>query len=324
MKKIKTVDAVGTTLVQDITRIIVGKTKEVAFSRGHVVCPEDIDVLLALGKDHLFTAEESDKDKMHEEDVAVGLWQLCESENIARGPLREGKIEAVSKIDGLLDFNEEKLQQINSIGEITIVTLPRYKVVRKGDKVAGMRCIPLLLPKEEMEAAERIAAREALLQILPFYIKKAGLIITGSEVYEGRIEEAFTPLVKERLDVYGVEIKARCIVPDNKEVIAKAIETMYENGVDIIFCTGGMSVDPDDLTPGAIRQCATEFITHGLPVLPGSMFCIAYKGGVPLIGLPGGVLFSHFGAFDLLLPRFLARKKMSKEDCIALWQGGLL
>lgn len=325
MKKIKTENAVGFQLVQDITRIEVGKSKGRAFKRGHIIETSDIEKLLALGKEHVYVLEDEDACLVHEEEAAEALWRLCESPNIECGEVQEGKIEAFSKIEGLLKVDVKRLTQINSIGELAIVTKLTNQRVKKGDKLAGMRCIPLFVDKAQLEEANLIGAQQPLLEVKPFIAKKVALIITGTEVFEGRIKEAFTPLVVDRIEAYHMELIYRTIVPDEKEKIEAAIHEAHRLGAEIIFCTGGMSVDPDDLTPGAIKACATDFVAYGLPILPGSMFCISYlEDKVPLIGLPGGVLFSKPSAFDIFLPRFAAKDYISREECQALGHGGLL
>ncbi len=325
MKKIKTIDAVGCTLCHDIARIVVGSVKDTPFRRGHVVQPNDVPVLQSLGKEHLFVMEEEDMGKIHEEDVAVALFDLCKNTYIKRSEVREGKIEAIADTDGLFMVDVKRLNAINSIGQLTIVTRPSYTTVRKGEKVAGMRCIPLMLEPWELEKAKEIGNHKPLFDLKPFVLSKVGIVTTGTEVYTGKIKDAFTPIIEKRIAPFGMHVVAHETVPDDINSIKEAILHCKKEGAHIIFCTGGMSVDPDDLTPGAIRECAEEWITYGLPVLPGSMFCISYmKDGTPLIGVPGGVLFSEPTAFDLLLPRFAAAEKMTKEDCVALGHGGFL
>lgn len=325
MKKIRTVDAVGTVLCHDIAHIEIGKVKDTPFRRGQTIQAEDIPNLLALGKAHLFVMEEEDIGKIHEEDVAQDLFSLCQNDHITGSGVREGKIEAIAEIDGLFKVDVTRLHAINSIGEITIVTKKTNTPVKAGQKLAGMRCIPLLLDPKQMVEAQAIGGSEPLFQLLPFTIKKAGVVTTGSEVYNGTIKDAFTPIIKERLAPYGVQVMAHETVTDDTEQIKEAIAKCVDQGAEIIFCTGGMSVDPDDLTPGAIKAMAEEVVTYGLPVLPGSMFCISYMaGGLPLIGVPGGVLFSAPTAFDVLLPRFLSHDHVTKEECIAMGHGGFL
>ncbi len=325
MKKINTVDAVGHVLCHDIARIVIDEVKDTPFRRGHTVTEEDMPLLLSLGKEHLFVMEPDDMNKVHEEEVAQALFEICDGPHIYGTPVREGKIEAFADEAGLLCIDVPRLHAINSVGDITIVTKLNHTAITKDGKIAGVRCIPLLLPKEELVEAQRIAGDTPLMEIKPFVIKKVGVVTTGSEVFKGRIKDAFTPIVKERIEAFGMSIVAHEIVPDDTEQIVAAIQKVIAEGAELVFCTGGMSVDPDDLTPGAISQCADEVVTYGLPVLPGSMVCIAYqKSGLPIVGLPGGVLFSKPTAFDAILPRLAARDKISKADCIAMGHGGLM
>lgn len=325
MKKIRTEDAVGCVLVHDIARIIINDVKDTPFRRGHTVREEDVEQLKSLGKAHLYVMEEEDFGKVHEEDVAQALFALCKNDHFHGTEVREGKIEAVSDVDGLFKVDVERLHAINGIGELNIVTLYNNTPVQKGTKMAGMRCIPLLLDGAQLEEANKIGAGKPLFEVKPFQLKKAAVVTTGSEVYSGKIKDAFTDIIRERIAPYGTEIMAHEIVTDDKDMIVNAIQKCKDAGAEIIFCTGGMSVDPDDLTPGAISECAEKVVTYGLPVLPGSMFCVAYMtDGTPLIGVPGGVLFSKPTAFDVLIPRLIACDPITKEECVALGHGGFL
>ena len=324
MQKVRVEDAVGQILIHDIARIVIGEVKDTPFRRGHKITEEDIPALLALGKEHIFIAEPGDEDKVHEEDVARALYSYCANESIYPSDVREGKIEAFAAWDGMLDIDVDRLNAINGIGDLTIVTKFTHTAVKKGGKLAGMRCIPLLMDKWQLDEAAKIWNGEPIFKVKPFVLKKVGIVTTGSEVATGRIADAFTPIIEERIAPFGMEKVAHEIVTDDTELIAESIRKVKAAGADLIFCTGGMSVDPDDLTPGAIARCADKVITHGLPVLPGSMVCIAYMAdGTPIVGLPGGVLFSKPTAFDVLLPRLAANDPITKAQCVALGHGGL-
>lgn len=250
---------------------------------------------------------------------------MAGGENMHEGPMAQGKIEAIADVDGLFKVDVERLHTINGIGELTIVTRFNNTPVKAGEKLAGMRCIPLLLEEQQVEDAKKIANGEPLLHVKPFVRKTMGIVTTGSEVFEGRIKDAFTPIIEERCAEFGVTKVAHEIVTDNMDDIVAAIDKVKAAGADIIFCTGGMSVDPDDLTPGAIKRYADRVVTYGLPVLPGSMVCIAYcADGTPILGVPGGVLFSKPTAFDEILPRLVADDEITKEDCIRMGHGGFL
>jgi molybdopterin biosynthesis enzyme len=202
----------------------------------------------------------------------------------------EGKIELFSETDGLFKVDTQRLCRINALGEIIIATRHGSTPVRKGDKLAGMRVIPLVIAQEKMDKAVEAAGSEPLLRVLPFTHKTAGLVITGNEVYHKRIPDAFGPVIESKLSEYGADIQSTTYMDDNAERIADAIRQHIGNGADLILCTGGMSVDPDDTTPAAIRNTGAALVTYGAPVLPGAMFLLAYyeDGGrtVPILGLP--------------------------------------
>lgn len=323
MKQIRTEDAVGHVLCHDITQIIKDVTKGVAFKKGHVVKAEDIPVLLSIGKEHLYIWEK-DENMLHENEAAEILYGICHNEHIKPSEVKEGKIEAIATCDGLFKVDTERLIEINSIDQVMIATRHTNLAVKAGEKLAGTRVIPLLIEKEVMEEVKRAAGHKPLLQILPFQHKKVGVVTTGSEVYKGRIQDAFGPVIRKKLELFGAEVLGQHIVDDKIEMITEAIEDFLAQGADMIICTGGMSVDPDDVTPSAIKAVGAEIISYGAPVLPGAMFLLGYYGkDIPVMGLPGCVMYAGATVFDLILPRIMAGEKLSKRDLVKLGHGGL-
>lgn len=323
MKQIRTEDAVGHVLCHDITQIIKDVTKGVAFKKGHVVKAEDIPVLLSIGKEHLYIWEKDEK-MLHENEAAEILYGICHNEHIKPSEVREGKIEAIATCDGLFKVDTERLIEINSIDQVMIATRHTNLAVKVGEKLAGTRVIPLLIEKEVMEEVKRVAGHKPLLQILPFQHKKVGIVTTGSEVYKGRIQDAFGPVIRKKLEPFGAEVLGQRIVDDKIERITEAIEDFLAQGADMIICTGGMSVDPDDVTPSAIKAVGAEIVSYGAPVLPGAMFLLGYYGkDIPVMGLPGCVMYAGATVFDLVLPRIMAGEKLSKRDLVKLGHGGL-
>lgn len=323
MKQIRTEDAVGHVLCHDITQIIKDVTKGVAFKKGHVVKAEDIPVLLSIGKEHLYIWEK-DENMLHENEAAEILYGICHNEHIKPSEVKEGKIEAIATCDGLFKVDTERLIEINSIDQVMIATRHTNLAVKAGEKLAGTRVIPLLIEKEVMEEVKRATGHKPLLQILPFQHKKVGIVTTGSEVYKGRIQDAFGPVIRKKLEPFGAEVLGQRIVDDKIEMITEAIEDFLAQGADMIICTGGMSVDPDDVTPSAIKAVGAEIISYGAPVLPGAMFLLGYYGeDIPVMGLPGCVMYAGATVFDLVLPRIMAGEKLSKKDLVKLGHGGL-
>lgn len=321
MKLIKTTDAVGHVLCHDLTQIIKGVTKDARFRKGHIVTQEDIDVLLSMGKENLYVLEK-DENMLHENEAAEVLCKLCINEYMKTSEMKEGKIELISEINGLLKIDTKKLMQINSLGEMMIATRHNNTVVKPNDKLAGMRVIPLLIEKEKMEKASQVT-NHPILEIKPFVIKKAAIITTGSEVYKGRIQDTFTPVIRKKLAEYDIEVIYHEIVDDNDEMTTSAIVKAIELGAEFVICTGGMSVDPDDKTPLAIKNTKANIISYGAPVLPGAMFLLAYLNNVPIVGLPGCVMYARRTIFDIVLPRIIARDEITAFDLASLGEGGL-
>lgn len=323
MKLIRTQDAVGHVLCHDMTQIIPGEYKDARFRKGHIVTRDDIPVLLAMGKENLYVWEKS-AGMLHENEAAERLAALCRNDHMAATPVKEGKIELKAEIAGLFRVDSRRLRAVNAIDELMIATRHGNTPVLPGDKLCGTRCIPLVIQESKLIAAEETVGDRSILELLPYRLKKAGVITTGSEVFHGRIADAFTPAVVKKLNVYGIEMTEHVTVDDGLENIRRAIEEMRQKDVELILCTGGMSVDPDDNTPGAIKASGARIVTYGAPVLPGAMFLLGYfPDGMPIMGLPGCVMYAGATIFDLALPRIAAGVEMTRDDFIDMGEGGL-
>lgn len=328
MKQIKTIDAVGYVLCHDITQIIPGEKKGPVFKKGHIVKKEDIPILLSVGKENLYVWEKKEG-ILHEDEAAEILKEICIGKSayfLCSGP-SEGKISISAGIDGLLKIKLEKLQAVNSLGQMMIATVHSNFFLRKGDKIAATRIIPLVIEEEKMMAAKKAAGNQPLLEMIPLHAKKTAILTTGSEVYKGLIKDAFGPALKSKLSEYGCLDTEQIFLPDDKKLITKAILDSAQKGAELILVTGGMSVDPDDQSPGAIKDTGAEIVTYGAPVLPGAMILVSYLDfegkRIPLLGLPGCVMYAKRTVFDLLLPRILADEKITSDDISILGEGGL-
>ena len=334
MKLIKTVDAEGTVLCHDITQIIKGVTKDAVFRKGHIVTKEDIPVLLSVGKDQLCVWEKQEG-ILHENEAAEILCRMCRGDYMSRSEAKEGKIELKAECPGLLKVNSRGLKAVNSFGQMMIATRHGGFAVKKGDKLAGTRIIPLVIEEEKMLAAEKACMAQTggkpVLELCPFTHKKVGIVTTGNEVFYGRIKDTFTPVIEGKFAEYDTEIIDHEIWNDDDKKVTASILKMIGEGADIVCCTGGMSVDPDDKTPLAIKNTGARIVSYGAPVLPGAMFLLAYyevKEGpnprtVAVMGLPGCVMYAKRTIFDLVLPHVMADDEITAEDLAALGEGGL-
>ena len=322
MKQVNVQDAVGTVLAHDLTQIIPGEYKGPKFRKGHEITEDDIPVLLSMGKKHLFVLEKDDTD-VHENEAAYRIASKAAGENISLSEPSEGKIELRAEVDGLLRIDRERLYKLVAQVEIMFATIHDNVVVRKGQKLAGTRIIPLFVAEAVMQKAEEILADGPLVSIAPLKNMKVGIVTTGSEVYSGLIEDAFGPVLVKKFGALGSTVVKQLFADDDEDMIADCIRQLVDEGMDIIGITGGMSVDPDDRTPSGIRKAGGEVISYGAPVLPGAMFMLSYIGDVPVVGLPGCVMYSRTSIFDLIVPRLLAGERVSKADINRLAVGGL-
>lgn len=325
MREIPAREAVGSVLCHDITRIIPGERQEVAFRKGHKIREEDVPALLKLGKEHVYVWEPV-AGMVHEDDAALRIAKAAAGEGLCWDEPSEGKVEVRALRPGVLRVDVEALRRVNSIDQVTLVTRRAHTpVLHAGDQVAATRVIPLVIAEEKVAEVERLCERTGpILSLSPFRIKRVGVVITGSEVYYGRIQDGFAPVLREKFAALGAEVIAVEYAPDDRAMIVDKIHALAQAGAELIAATGGMSVDPDDRTPGAIKAAGVEIVSYGAPVLPGNMYLVGYLGEVPVMGLPGCVMFKEMTAFDILAPRLLAGERLTRADIVELGHGGLL
>ena len=334
MRLVRTEDAVGHVLCHDMTQILTGDSPDVPrfkgprFRKGHVVTAEDVPVLLSMGKMNLYVWELEDG-MVHEDDAARRMAALVAGPGTeATGAPSEGKINVRAAVDGVLLVDSERLRAVNSVEQVMVATRRGGFAVRAGDLVAGTRVIPLVIAEEQLARAEAAAGEEPLLSVAPFSLRTAAVVATGSEVASGLIEDRFTPVMVDKLAAYGIEVVSRSTPGDERDAVVAAIDEARAAGVDLVLCTGGMSVDPDDNTPGAIRAAGARVVAYGAPVLPGAMLLVGYfdePGGrsVPVLGVPGCAMYNKATVLDLILPRLAAGVEIRRSDLVALGEGGL-
>ncbi|MFZ7125512.1 MAG: molybdopterin-binding protein [Desulfobacterales bacterium] len=318
-------EAVGYPLAHDITEIVPGQFKGPAFQRGHILTCRDLDHLRRLGKNHLYVLK-PETDEMHEDEAAKAIaTALCGPGVCWSGEPREGKLALTAEIDGLFKVDVDALYRFNLQGDVMCATVHSNSLVRKGDQVAATRAIPLVIARKRVKEAVDAActASEAVLRVMPMMRASAGVMITGSEVYHGRIEDKFEPIIRRKVEALGGSVMEAVFLPDDDEMIAEAALRLLDKGANVLITTGGMSVDPDDRTRFALKKAGAQDLVYGSSVLPGAMFMTGHLRGVPFLGIPACGIYAETTIFDLVYPRVLAGEKISREDIAAMGHGGL-
>ena len=323
-EKIKSVpveEAVGKILLHDITQIVPDIFKGPAFRKGHVIQTEDVEQLLNLGKQHIFVATLNGE--LHENEAAERIANAALGNGISLSSPKEGKVGFTALAQGLLKINVKGLTELNSIQDVIFASLHTDQPVAKDQELAGTRVIPLSIDENRIIEAEKVCEQYyPMIDIKPFAKLSVGMVVTGSEVYSGRIRDGFGPVVQKKFEELGSKILRKEIVSDELEMTVSAIQDLIRDGAEMIAVTGGMSVDPDDLTPAAIRAAGGKVVSYGAPVLPGAMFMLAYIDDIPVIGLPGCVMYHRASIFDLIVPKLLAGETVSKTDIVEMGHGG--
>lgn len=324
LKKIKVEDAVGTRLAHDITEIRPGEFKGPAFRQGHEVCNEDICHLQKLGKNHLYLIDLAD-DEIHENQAAAILAQGLAGEGVRwEDNPKEGKIGLHAAMDGLLSVDAAALAAFNMVDEVMCATLHSHTLVKKGQLVAATRAIPLVMKRAPVERGAAIAAQNGgVVSVMALKKAWAGVVVTGSEVYHGLIEDKFAPILSSKIKDLGSDVAGISFAPDDEHLITNTIRSHIDNGCDLVLLSGGMSVDPDDVTRKAIRMAGAKEVYYGAAALPGAMFLVAYIEGIPLLGVPACGLHHRVTVLDLVLPRILAGEKITRKELAFTGHGGL-
>jgi len=321
MKTVHVHDAVGMVLCHDMTKIVPGETKGPAFKKGHVIAEEDIPVLLDIGKEHIYVLN-LEKGSIHENEAAERISKAAVGPGITLSEVSEGRVNFEAS-PGLLDVNVEALSRINSIEEVVLATMHNGQQVTQPRPVAGTRVVPLVIDEKKIEQVESICAEYPyVVGVRPFKHHNVGLVTTGSEVFHGRITDKFGPVIRKKFSKLGSTVMDQRLTSDDPAMTRDAILAFIAEGAEMVVVTGGMSVDPDDQTPTAIRATGAEVITYGSPTFPGVMFMIAMRDGVPILGLPGCVMYYRASIFDLVVPRLLAGEEITREDIVAMGHGG--
>ncbi|TPG70691.1 molybdopterin-binding protein [Brevibacillus laterosporus] len=317
-------EAVGMILPHDMTQILPGEFKGRLFKKGHVIKAEDIEPLLSIGKEHIYIMD-MPSGYIHEEEAGQRIAHAVTGSGLILTEPYEGKVSMKARTNGLCKINEQAVHALNELEGIALSTILTNQVVTEGQSVAATRIIPLIMKEESIFVLERLAKQfeGPIVDVLPIPARKVGVVITGSEVYKGRIEDKFGPSIRAKVEALGSQVVEQRFAPDDKEIIQQEIEYFLEKGVDLICVTGGMSVDPDDKTPGAIAGVGSDVVRYGTPMLPGSMLMIAYKGDTPIVGLPGAVMHEPVTSFDVFLPRILCGEHIQECDMTRLGYGGL-
>lgn len=346
-KTIPVEEAVGTVLAHDITEIRKDEFKGRAFRRGHVVREEDVCHLQRLGKENLFVLKIGE-DEMHEDEAAFALADALMGDGVEiRGEPKEGKITLQSSRDGLLRIKRQPLLDLNLLGDVMCATLHDATIVGKGQAVAGTRAVPLVIKRAVIERASEIGLKAGkIIEVKQMRRPRAGVVITGNEVFKGRIKDCFAPVIKEKVESFGGEITGLLYAPDDESVIEAKLRELIDEGADLLITTGGMSVDPDDVTRFAVGRLGASEITYGSAVLPGAMVLVAYiekdqiqsekvsvgfsgqsspdvSGLIPVLGIPACGMYSKMTVFDLIFPRILAGEKIGRRELAELGHGGL-
>ncbi len=323
LRKVKTEDAIGLVVGHDMTKTIPGVYDGPRFRRGDIIKSEDIPELLSMGKEHIYVIEQ-EENLVHEEEAAVRIAKAIAGKNLTLTDPRQGRVNMKATVDGLVKINKPLLYEIHNIEDIVIATRHNNVTCKAGEIVAGTKIIPLFTAEDNLKKLEDLCkAKGKVVDVLPFIPQKVGMVITGNEIFKGITEDKFAKIMHKKIEKLGSTVISEVIVPDDEDIIAQAILDMKNKGCEVIVTCGGLSVDPDDVTAEGVEKSGAKIISYGVPVMPGAMVLVAELGDIPILGAPGAVIFKKTTILDVLLPRMLAKDKITRQDIIELAHGGL-
>jgi molybdenum cofactor synthesis domain-containing protein len=323
LKKVKTEDAVGLVIGHDMTKTVPGVYDGPRFRRGDVIKKEDISELLSMGKEHIYIIE-NEEDQVHEEEAAIRIAKAISGRNLTATAPRQGRVNLKATVDGIIKINKPLLYEIHEIEDIIIATRHNNMTCKAGEIVAGTKIIPLFTSEDNLKKLEELCKNKGkVVDVLPFLSKKVGMIITGNEIFKGITEDKFAAVMRKKIEKLGSAVISEVIVPDDEDIIAKAVLDMKAKGCDFIITCGGLSVDPDDVTTEGVEKSGAKIISYGVPVMPGAMVLVAELGDIPILGAPGAVIFKKTTIIDVLMPRMLAGDRITRADIIELAHGGM-
>lgn len=323
VKKVRIEEAIGMVLGHDMSKVAPGEYKGPAFKKGHIIRTEDIPHLKDIGKEHIFLIELT-SGQVHENEAIARMARGIAGENVYCTEPSEGRINIKASRPGLLKINREAVFAVNRIEHAVLSTLHDNRLVEADTLLAGVKVVPLVVDETMVSQVEQVCQQYGpLISVKPIHNRKVGAIITGNEVYFGRIQDKFAPVFEKKVAHFGGTLMGIRYLPDDKEQIRQAILDYQQQGAEIIIASGGMSVDPDDVTPDAIRATGAEVVSYGTPVLPGAMFMLAYLGDIAVMGMPACGMYAKTTVFDFVFPRALAGERLTKLDIAAMGYGGL-
>lgn len=323
-------EAVGKNAAHDMTQIIPGEFKGAVISAGQIVSAGDMCRLQQMGRFNVAVLDGGSPGKdwggagwVHENDAAEAFAQRMAGPGISYGlPPKEGKINFRAETDGLFCVDVDKLYAFNMIPEIMLATRQDATLVGAGSEVAGTRAIPLFISQDRLSRALAVLGDNHLLSVRPLRRGKVGILVTGTEVFNGLIKDRFAPLISAKVEALGCEVVKSVIVPDDTKSILDGVAAIEAAGADLLVTTGGLSVDPDDLTRSALVTAGLSDILHGVPVLPGAMSLVGRLRAMRVIGVPACALYFKTTLFDSLLPRLLANREITRPELARMGEGG--
>jgi formylmethanofuran dehydrogenase subunit E len=324
LKVVPVEHAVGQRALHDMTLLIPGQSKGAAFTQGQEITVGDLCRLQQMGRNRIYVEEEGADHSawVHENDAALAFARAMAGAGVSfQGPPREGKLNLVAEQDGLLVVDEPRLESFNLVPGVMCAARQSHTVVAGGRPLAGTRAIPLYLPRADFLKATTLLAEGPIFSVVPLRQARVGILVTGSEIFQGLVEDKFIPIIKAKVQQFACEVVQTLIAPDDRQAIRDGINELIAAGADLLVTTAGLSVDPDDVTRQGLRDAGATDMLYGAPILPGAMTLLAHIGPVQIIGVPACALYFKSTSFDLLLPRLLARLPITRLDLARLGHG---
>jgi formylmethanofuran dehydrogenase subunit E len=303
--------AVGRRALHDMTRVVPGESKDPAFLAGQLLTAGDVCRLHTMGRERVFVLEDvaPDLEWIHENEAAVAFARAMAGDGVSfEEPPREGKINFRAEKEGLLLLDRPMLRAFNLVEGVMCASRQGFLPVEGGKRFAACRAIPLYLARNAFDRAMAILEDGPLFRIAPIEPLPTGILVTGTEVFKGLIQDRFIPIVKSKVEKFGCSVSGTAVVPTTWRPSPGPPPTWWPTG-QAPGDHGRALRGPGRRDPARPKLAGLTDALYGAPILPGHD-----PGGA--MARPGSLAFglrpvlSDHGP-GLLLPRLLAGVDMT-------------
>ena len=293
-------------------------------AKGHVLSDEDVRLLHTEGMEHVWVTE-LEEGEIGEDDAVISVAQAmcCGSVEIRLAAGGRANLFATENCCTLVD--DELLKQINCTASVVIATVPNYKFVRAGERVATVKSAPFAVSKPQLEAILSILnERGEILQARPVRDPEVAVLYTDPVDGE-RARTLFEGVVHTRLERFGANLRfSLSSIEEDEQVTRKLLHLLRMKPSVILVASTTAPAGPEDVVGRALTRLGAHLERFLAPVEPGNLMMLSYKDETPIVSAPCCFRSPKPNVLDVILPPMLAKYRISGWEVACLGHGGLL